>query len=353
LVAGGWDLQEFDFLEVAHGREVRTIHEHGMTPGPPGGMADFSANGEWLAYEVVGGIALYDVRAQRELGTINGSLGLWGFEAGDRSVLGFELANDGVPRIFRWPIERSGSNPDIKVRPMLRLGKEIAGIALSLTPDGKVGAAYGGDRCQILRTDTFTEQARTGIQRGMRFGALSPDGKLVATGAFHDYGVKVWDAHTGQLVKALPTKEDITTVAFSPDSRRLVIGSISGIEYQFWNVDTWSPELRIPQPPDSGFAPVMAFSPDGKVLAGTLSFTKVRLFNAATGEILGVLELPDSSTVTSLSFSPDGTQLAVCEGRNALHIWDLRAIRQELALMHLDWDLPPYPTKPESVALKR
>jgi serine/threonine protein kinase/WD40 repeat protein len=351
LAARAWDLQEFDFLEVAHGREVLTIHERGMVPGPPGGGAVFSAHGEWLAYEAVGGIVLYDVRAQRELGAISGSLGLWGFEAGDRSVLGVEVGNDGVARVFRWPIERLGSNQEVKVGPMLCLGKEIAGIPMSLTPDGKVGSACGEDRCQILRTDTFTEQARTGIQRGMRFGALSPDGKLVATGAFHYYGVNIWDAHTGKLVKTLPTKEDITTVAFSPDSRQLVTGGTSGTEYQFWDAGNWSLELRIPQPHDSGFAPVMAFSPDGKILAGTFGFTKVRLFNATTGEILGVLERPDSWTVTSLSFSPDGTQLAVCEGKNALHLWDLRTIRQELAQMHLDWDLPPYPTKP--VALKR
>jgi len=351
LVLCAWDLQGFDFLEVAHCREVRTIHEHGMVPGPPGGGAVFSANGEWVAYDVVGGIVLYDVRAQRELGAIGGSFALWGFDAGDRSVLGVEGGTDGALRVFRWPIERSGSDPEVKVGPMLRLGKETMGIPVTLTPDGKVCAACDGARCQIFRTDTFTEQARTDVQRGMRYGALNPDGKLVATGAFHAHGVKVWDTRTGNLVKALPTAEEITTVIFSPDGRWLVAGN--GSEYQFWDVGPWSRGPHITQQQGSLFAPTMAFSPDGKILAGTFAFTKVRLFNAATGEILGDLERPDSWTVTSLSFSPNGTQLAVCEGRSALHIWDLRAIRQGLAQMHLDWDLPPYPTKPESVALKR
>ena len=176
----------------------------------------------------------------------------------------------------------------------------------------------------------------------MRFAALSPDANFVATGAFHDHGVKIWDAHTGRLVKALPTKEDVTTVTFSPDSRRLVTGCH---EYQFWEVGSWSPGLRIQQPPDIGFVPMMAFSPDGKILAGSFAFTKVRLFDTATGEILGELEPPNPWPVTCLSFSPDGTQLAVCEGRSALHLWDLRAIRQQLARLHLDWNLPPYPPK--------
>jgi len=31
----------------------------------------------------------------------------------------------------------------------------------------------------------------------------------------------------------------------------------------------------------------MAFSPDGRMLAGTFAFTKVRLFSVATGELTG------------------------------------------------------------------
>src|SRR5438105_3316980 len=46
---------------------------------------------------------------------------------------------------------------------------------------------------------------------------------------------------------------------------------------------------------------------------------------------------------SSLAFNADGTQLAACESRDALRIWDLRQIREQLADMGLDWDLPPYP----------
>ena len=93
---------------------------------------------------------------------------------------------------------------------------------------------------------------------------------------------------------------------------------------------------------------MVAFSRDGKTLAGAHSQKVVRLFNAATGERLADLEPPNPWIVTALSFSPDGTQLAVCEGREALHLWDLRYIREELTKMGLDWDLPPYPPAPSS-----
>src|SRR5207253_2431591 len=43
-------------------------------------------------------------------------------------------------------------------------------------------------------------------------------------------------------------------------------------------------------------------------------------------------------------FSPDGTQLVTTNNDSgSIHIWDLRALRKELATMGLDWDAPPYP----------
>jgi WD40 repeat protein len=172
----------------------------------------------------------------------------------------------------------------------------------------------------------------------MRWAAFSPDGSLLATGPFHGFGVKVWDAHTGKLVKDLPVEEEGTTVAFTPDGRWLVGGTYT--HYQFWEVGLWRPGLRI-----EGEGGVPAFSPDGTILAGSVN-TKVRLHNARTGETLADLEPPTRWPIACLSFSPDGTKLAVCEGHSALRLWDLRAIRKQLAEMRLDWDLPPYPPKP-------
>jgi WD40 repeat protein len=131
----------------------------------------------------------------------------------------------------------------------------------------------------------------------------------------------------------------------------LVCGT--GLQYQFWEVGTWSVGLHIEQERGAMFMPMMAFSPDGKILAGTFGFYKVRLFNAATGAILADIEAPDPWQVTCLSFSPDGSQLAACGGNSALHLWDLRRIREQLSRMHLDWNLPPYAPKLSSLTANR
>ena len=48
-----------------------------------------------------------------------------------------------------------------------------------------------------------------------------------------------------------------------------------------------------------------------------------------------------------LCFSPDGAQLAaIAPYDKALHVWDLRRIRDHLAEMHLEGDWPAYPPAP-------
>ena len=54
--------------------------------------------------------------------------------------------------------------------------------------------------------------------------------------------------------------------------------------------------------------------------------------------MLADLEPPDPRTlITWVSFNHDGSRLGVCEGTEAIRIWDLAVIRAELARLGLDW----------------
>ena len=99
----------------------------------------------------------------------------------------------------------------------------------------------------------------------------------------------------------------------------------------------------------------MAFSPVGKLLALETGQGVVRLVDPDTGREYARLEDPNrlQDRGTEMSFSPDGTQLVVTNGDSqSIHVWDLRAIRERLAKMGLDWDLPPYPPAPEARVLQ-
>ena len=84
----------------------------------------------------------------------------------------------------------------------------------------EVGAEFGGQRPPMLR------------------GALSPDGKLLAT-ASHNYAL-VWDADTGKLLAAQPhvanpREDSVRRVMFSDDGAFLVMGSMGEI-VKVWRI---------------------------------------------------------------------------------------------------------------------
>jgi len=165
--------------------------------------------------------------------------------------------------------------------------------------------------------------------------ALSPDGRWAATASWNNPLVKIWDARSGELLRTI--KEPARTWAtFSPDGQWL---ATSSTEYQLWEVGTWQPKSP-PKPADAN-TPI-AFSPDGRVLA-RVDHHKIQLLETRTEKMLAALEAPGTIVMTKCQFSPDGSQLAVVQFDQQVQLWDLRLLRQELAQMHLDWDLPPYP----------
>jgi WD40 repeat protein len=275
--------------------------------------------------------------------------------------VGFDAAGQnlmltGREGLFRCAIIGTGAEAQCSLgKPILvneACADPVAGRKGWVSANGQICAIVGNYRCQLFRTDTFEKVAETGRQPGMRFCALSPDGSLFASGAFHAAGVGVWDTATGGLVKQLPAAEESSdpgaNVAFSPDGRLLVISTVDG--FAFWEVGSWTLKRSIPQVPDNPFVGMMAFSPDGRIFAGTHSRNTVRLHETATGKLLADLEAPNPQRITGLTFSQDGAQLFTCQSHDALMAWDLRQIRGQLAELGLDWNHPPFPEAEPSPA---
>src|SRR5262249_2839315 len=103
---------------------------------------------------------------------------------------------------------------------------------------------------------------------------------------------------------------------------------------------------RIPDQRSGGHGATVAFSPDGKVLALSLTLTTIQLFDTETWKPFARLEGPDSDLIGGAHFTPDGTRLLVSNLEGFIRIWDLRLIREQLAAAGLDWAQRAYPPAP-------
>jgi hypothetical protein len=77
----------------------------------------------------------------------------------------------------------------------------------------------------------------------------------------------------------------------------------------------------------------------------------VRLVRTATGKEVARLTAPEQTRLLPQCFTPDGSQLiTVGLESEALHIFDLRAIRRQLRELGLDWSDEPLPKPADKVS---
>jgi WD40 repeat protein len=136
--------------------------------------------------------------------------------------------------------------------------------------------------------------------------AFSPDGRRLASGS-HDESVRVWDAQTGAELACLRGHfTSVMSVAFSPDGRRLASGSWDET-VRVWDAQSGA-EIACLRGHNRWITSV-AFSPDGHRLASGSDDQTVRVWNAQTGAELACLR-GHTWDVSSVAFSPDGRRLA-------------------------------------------
>jgi hypothetical protein len=250
--------------------------------------------------------------------------------------------------LLRWPIASdSAVGGPIRVGPPERLNSSTIQDRWGSSADGNVIAIPAFSRgAYVLRRDVGGVQA-LGPQEDVRHCTVSPDGRWVATGSHGDIrgvGAKVWDAGSGRHVADLPVG-GWCDPTFSPDGRWLLTNG--GGVYRLWAVGTWREDKSLG---DVGHGRGFAFTADGRLVAlGDAAPGVVRLVAPDTGREVVRLTAPEASRLTPVAFTPDGAQLITIGGESvAVHLFDLRAIREGLVELGLDWDAPPLPPPSEA-----
>ncbi|MFI5461266.1 MAG: hypothetical protein ACHRXM_38170 [Isosphaerales bacterium] len=167
--------------------------------------------------------------------------------------------------------------------------------------------------------------------------AFSPDSTTLASAGRHC--AKLWDATTGHPLLDLPSGDFTNGLAFSPDGRRLAIGS------SIWNgvIVTDLENGRGIQSLRglSGQVARVIFSPDGRQIAALSHDWRIAIWDLGTGHLKHLLEAPRGLVAdhAALAFSPDGSRFAVATGgerSGAATMWDLISGRELKK-----WPLPP------------
>ena len=130
--------------------------------------------------------------------------------------------------------------------------------------------------------------------------AYSPDGKNIATGGQMDeYGVKIWDSKTGELLFIIEHNPSDSTLTWMSDSQ-------SSLD---WILSVCS----------------LTWTLDGKKLISGSSDGSIRIFNTATWQLNAILEGHGRDTISALALSWNDCLLASASYDNTVRLWNLDA----------------------------
>lgn len=208
--------------------------------------------------------------------------------------------------------------------------------AVAWSSDGRTFAVTGSSTPLVTVWDSHSMSVSLELNQGAQghggsHVAFSPDGRYLASGL---KGVNIWEAGTGKLHTGLvaphitigvPQYIDIESVAFSPDSKELVV-AYSGIKqvvvaYQVENgklLWTYEPQRTIGTP---RLTTPIVFSPDGKfVILGTgesggpevnlKRFARILFLDAISGVLSRSINDIHVDNPTALAISRNGKWIA-------------------------------------------
>jgi WD40 repeat protein len=181
---------------------------------------------------------------------------------------------------------------------------------LMFRSDGRVFATVSGGIAKLWDTATGRE-LRT--FPGGRV-SLSPDGYQLAIGT--DV-ITIWDTSSGKDLRTLKGHSGIRQLAFSPNGQRLA--SCGGGTVRLWDVTTGRQLWLFSEQKQDVWS--IAFSPDGKILVvGTIEDGVIKALDVETGRQTKTFA-GNKERINHLAFNRNGTRLASISNRT-LKLWD-------------------------------
>ncbi|MCC6417489.1 MAG: serine/threonine protein kinase [Gemmataceae bacterium] len=209
----------------------------------------------------------------------------------------------------------------------LASGKEqrrLEEAALGFSADGRLAAVQRLNRATVLVLATG-EEIRTAVygkDKSITAAALTPDGRRLAL--LYSYLCMVWDFRSASKEHGLNLgSRPVIATVFSPDGESLLLGDDGGgmrlLDLATLKQDGRPRALAGIVTPISG----VAWSPSGKLAAGSSSSGKIMVWDVATGQPLQEWQLPGA--VHGIAFAPDGRHLLTANGNGTAYVIRLRS----------------------------
>lgn len=261
----------------------------------------------------------------------------------------------------------------------LNLSKQAASIGgIKFSPDGKTFLGAVGSAIKIWDANSGAELRTLRDHKDQVWTlALSPDGKTLASAGGVDFDnrevigdieVRIWDVATGKVLRKIQALSDdkhtlnvdlksVRSLAFSPDGKILAStggsnspGGCADGEIKFWEVSSGKllntlqskiqPKKLYGLHGEDFCVTSVAFSPDGKIIAGGAG-SIVRFWDVTTGKELFIIESSSTAHISFSPFSPDGKLIATSgygmsnTDKGIIQIWEV-ATQKETGSMETD-----------------
>lgn len=228
------------------------------------------------------------------------------------------------------PAQREVASFPIGKNTSVRVGR------VAISPDSRfVAGLFRGDgneeekkdniRIWDLRAKKRILIFETGFGGGLYPGALfayTPDGKRIVCST--NTGLYVFDAKSGEQLKAFETRLSASVAALAPDGRSAVCAAgdlLAGYDLKTGK-ELFAVTTEVVE------ANQIALSPDGKLAAVAGVAGGVHLIGLKARKELGALPRDERESYTRLAFSPDSRRLAVCVTPCRYAIYDVKSRRR-------------------------